>query len=276
MSTATHTRRPEGTLTGLRVTQRRVIRSEWIKFWSLRSTTITLVAAVVVFIGIGLLASYISTTRGDGGPGGPGGRGPGNPVDISLAGVGFGQLVLGTLGVLFMATEYTTGMIRSTLAAVPTRLPVLWAKMAVFTGVVFLLSLVSALIAFLGGQAIIGAGGASLSDTGVLRAIVGSAVYLTGAGLLGLALGALLRSTAAAVSTFFGAMFLLEGVAALLLPAHWEKHIEPYLPSAAGSAIGAVSRSADQLSPWAGLAVFLGYLVVLGGAAAWRLKRHDA
>jgi ABC-type transport system involved in multi-copper enzyme maturation permease subunit len=256
----------------LQVTRRRVIRSEWIKFWSLRSTTVTLVAAVVVFIGIGLLAASISTGGGLDGPG----EQNTNPVDISLAGVDFGQLVLGTLGVLFMATEYSTGMIRSSLAAVPARLPVLWGKAVVFAAVAFGLTVVSAFVAFLGGQAIIGDGGASLGDPGVLRAIIGSAVYLTGAGLLGLALGALLRSTAAAISTFFGVMFLLEGISALLLPDSWQTTAGPYLPSAAGSAFAAVVRTPEALSPWAGLAVFLGYLVVVGGAAAWRLRHDDA
>ena len=257
----------------LRVTQFRVIKSEWIKFWSLRSTTVTLIASVVLFVGIGLLAAQIS---GDGSAAGPNGNRSSNPIDISLAGVNFAQLVLGTLGVLLMSGEYSTGMIRSTLAAVPRRLPVLWAKTAVFTAVVFPLMLVAGLAAFLGGQAIIGDGGASLGDSGALRAIVGSAAYVTGAGLLGLALGALLRSTPAAISTFFGVMFLLEGVVQLLVPSSWRDTVGPYLPSQAGSAIGATAEQSGNLAPWAGLAVFLAYLVVLGGAAAYRLKRADA
>jgi ABC-2 type transport system permease protein len=272
MSTVTATHRPP--VRGeLRVTQPRVIRSEWIKFWSLRSTTITLVAAVAVYIGIGLLASSISTGGGTGpGPGG----GTSNPTDISLAGSTFAMLVLGTLGVLLMAGEYSTGMIRSTLSAVPARLPVLWAKVAVFTVVVFPVMLAASFVAFLGGQAIIGAGGASLSDPGVVRAVIGSAVYLTGGGILGLLLGALLRSTPAAISTLFGVMFLLEGVVQILVPASWRDTVGPYLPSAAGSAFGAVTRQAGELGPWAGLAVFAGYLVTVGIAAAWRLKRQDA
>jgi ABC-type transport system involved in multi-copper enzyme maturation permease subunit len=257
----------------LRVTQFRVIKSEWIKFWSLRSTTVTLIASVLLFVGIGLLAAQIS---GSGADAGPRGNGSSNPIDISLAGVNFAQLVLGTLGVLLMSGEYGTGMIRSTLAAVPRRLPVLWAKIAVFTAVVFPLMLLAGFAAFLGGQAIIGDGGASLSDPGALRAVVGSAAYVTGAGLLGLALGALLRSTPAAISTFFGVMFLLEGVVQLLLPASWRDTVGPYLPSQAGSAIGAVAQQSGSLAPWAGLAVFLAYLVALTGVAAYRLKREDA
>jgi len=257
----------------LRVTQARVIKSEWIKFWSLRSTTVTLIASVLLFVGIGLLAAQIS---GDGSGTGARRNGSTNPIDISLAGVNFAQLVLGTLGVLLMSGEYGTGMIRSTLAAVPRRLPVLWAKIAVFTGVVFPLMLVAGLVAFLGGQAIIGDAGASLGDPGAWRAIVGSAAYVTGAGLLGLALGALLRSTPAAISTFFGVMFLLEGVVQLLLPSSWRDTVGPYLPSQAGSAMGAVAEQSGSLAPWAGLAVFLAYLVVLTGAAGYRLKREDA
>ncbi|GIG63009.1 ABC transporter permease [Longispora fulva] len=253
----------------LRVTQTRVIRSEWIKFWSLRSTIVTIAAALAVVVGIGLLAAQITST-------GAAGDTPADPTDVSLAGVGIGVLILGTLGVLFTATEYSTGMIRSTLAAVPKRLPVLWGKAAVFAAVVFPLTLAAALIAFLGGQALLGDHGASLTDPGVARAVLGSAGYLTGAGLFGLALGSLLRSTAAAVSTLFGVLFLLPGISFLLLPDSWQNNVGPYLPSSAGSAFTAVRQSADLLTPWAGLAVFAGYLVVLGGAAAWRLRRHDA
>jgi ABC-2 type transport system permease protein len=261
------------TVPDLRVTVPRVIRSEWIKFWSLRSTPISLAAATVVLIGIGLLASSLT---GDGGSIGPGDA-PTSPADVSLAaGSTFAQLVLGSLGVLLMAGEYSTGMIRSTLAGVPARLPVLWAKSAVFAAVVFPLMLVASLVAFVGGQAIIGDGGASLSDPGVFRAVIGSAVYLTGAGLLGLLLGALLRSTPAAISTLFGALFLLEGVVQVLLPDAWRDTVGPYLPSAAGGAFSAVTQQAGTLSPWAGLAVFAAYLVVVGAGAAWRLKRQDA
>ncbi len=133
-----------------------------------------------------------------------------------------------------------------------------------------------ALIAFLGGQAILGDDGASLSDPGVAKALIGSAAYLTGAGLFGLAIGALLRSTAAAISTLFGVLFLLEGVVMLLLPTSWQDNIGPHLPAEAGAAFSLVERSPNDLSPWAGLAVFTGYLAAVGAAAAWRLRKHDA
>jgi len=254
-----------------KVTQARVTKSEWIKFWSLRSTAITLGISIAVFIGIGLLASSM---LGDPGPNGPGG-GPDGPVSASLAGVGLAQLAFGTLGVLFMASEYSTGMIRSSLSAVPKRLPVLWGKIAVFTGVVFVVALAAAAIAFTGGQAIAGDAGASWSDPGVARAVIGSAFVLTGSGVLGIGLGALLRSTPAAISTLFGVMFLLGGIAGLLLPDGWNSALA-YLPSNAASSITAVTTSDGSLGPLAGIAVFGGYIVAVVVAAAGRLKRSDA
>jgi len=257
----------------LKVTQARVIRSEWIKFWSLRSTVVTLAVAVALLVGIGLLAASMVGT----GETGPGPDGPSfGPVDASLAGLTFAQLAFGTLGVLFMASEYSTGMIRSSLTAVPKRLPVLWGKIAVFTGVAFLLGLAAAAIAFTGGQAIIGDGGASWSDPGVARAVIGSAVILTGSGIIGLALGALLRSMPAAITTLFGVMFLLSGIAGLLLPSSWSDDVVQFLPSNAGNAFTAVTQSSGTLSPWAGLAVFAAYVVAVVAAGAWRLKRSDA
>lgn len=257
----------------LKVTQRRVIRSEWIKFWSLRSTVVTLATAVALLVGIGLLAASML----DSGAAGPG-EGPGElgPVGASLAGLTFAQLAFGTLGVLFMASEYSTGMIRSSLTAVPKRLPVLWGKIAVFAAVVFVIGLAASAIAFTGGQALIGDGGAAWSDAGVPRAVIGSAVILAGSGVLGLALGALLRSTPAAISTLFGAMFLLSGVAQLLLPESWRDNVAQYLPSNAGSAFTSVTQSADALGPWAGLAVFVAYVAAVVAGGAWRLRRSDA
>lgn len=262
----------------LRVTQARVIKSEWIKFWSLRSTVATMAVAALLLIGIGLIAASTytgDTTATDATSGPPGSSSPTDAVAASLAGANFAQLAFGTLGVLLMAGEYGTGMIRSSLAAVPKRLPVLWAKIAVFVGVVFVFSLAATTIAFTGGQALIGDAGASWSDPGVARAVIGTAVVLTGSGVLGIGLGALLRSTPTAISTLFGVLFLLTGVASLLLPDSWST-VQEYLPADAANAFTAVTQETDALTPWTGLAVFLGYLVAVTAAAAWRLTHSDA
>ncbi|WP_030434826.1 ABC transporter permease [Actinoplanes subtropicus] len=254
-----------------RVTPARVVRSEWIKFWSLRSTITTLAVAVALLVGVGLIAASVYTGQASTNPGQNGAT---DPVSASLTGMTFAQLAFGALGVLFMSGEYGTGQIRSTLSAVPKRLPVLWAKIAVFAGVVFTISLAAAAITFTAGQALIGDAGASWGDTGVIRAVIGTAVVLTGSGILGIALGALLRSTPAAITALFGVLFLLTGVVELLLPDSWSNVLQ-YLPSNVTSAITAVTHASGSLTPAAGLAVFLGYLAAVTGGAAWRLKRSD-
>jgi ABC-2 type transport system permease protein len=134
------------------------------------------------------------------------------------------------------------------------------------------------LAAFLAGQAILSSRGlasATLSDPGVLRAVAGAAVYLTGAGLIGLAVGALLRNTAAAITTVVGALFLVPGLFQLL-PSSWNDTIAPYLPSEAANAFMAVQAASPSLSTGGGLAVFAGYIAVLLAGAAALLKRRDA
>jgi len=257
----------------LKVTQPRVVRSEWIKFWSLRSTIVTLAVAVALVGGLGLIAAAIVA---DGGTLGEDGAAPLDSTGASLAGITFSQLAFGTLGVLFMASEYSTGMIRSSLSAVPRRLPVLWGKIIVFAGVAFALSLVAAVLAFSGGQALIGDDGASWSDPGVVRAVIGSAFVLTGTGTLGLALGALLRSVPAAITTLFGVMFLLSTVIGLLAPESLQDDVVKFTPATAAASAMAVTTGPDVLAPAAGFWVFTAYIALATAAAAWRLKRADA
>jgi ABC-2 type transport system permease protein len=278
-SPAAATRR--ATPAGLKVTQARVIKSEWIKLRSLRSTLIALGAAAIVVVGLGLLFAAFKSGQiaapKNGQGGGPPGRST-DPTGISLNGVMLAQLVVGSLGVMIAAGEYSTGMIRSSLAAVPKRLPVLWAKVAVFAAVTFVLMVVATLLAFLGGQAVLSGGGAasaSLSDPGVLRAVLGAAVQLTGVGVLGLALGALLRNTAGSVATLFGVTLLLPALMGLF-PDGFANAVSPYLPSNAIGSFVAVHPASGMLAPGAGLAVFVAYLVVVLGAAAVLLKRRDA
>lgn len=260
---------------GRKVTQARVIVSEWVKLRSLRSTLWTLGGAAVALIVLGVLIAYVRTTSSVpvGGPGG----GSDDPTATALAGVTFGQLAIGVLGVLVVTGEYSTGMIRATLTAVPKRLPVLWAKAIVFSGVTFVVSLVSVLIAFFGAQAILA--GSDLQTTfgadGVARALVGAALYLTVVGLLGIGLGGVLRSTAGAIAALF-AILLVVPVVFGLLPASWNDTIGPYLPNNAGQAVMTVAGDGSLLSPWAGLAVFVGYAVLALGASALKLVRQDA
>ncbi|MDX6641667.1 MAG: type transport system permease protein [Solirubrobacteraceae bacterium] len=257
-----------------RVTQRRVALSEWTKLRSLRSTVYTLLAGALVTIGFGVLASAITASRwatmsaAD--------KADFNPLTTSLVGVNFGVLAIGVLGVLLITGEYTTGMVRSTFAAVPKRLPVLWAKVGVYSLVGLAVTVPSALIAFFAGQSFLSSKHIDIafSHSGVPGAVLGSALYLTLAGLLGLGLGAILRNTAAGIATFAAIMFVIPPLVSIL-PASTANAIDPYLPSNAGSAIMKLGHQAHSLSPWVGLAVFAGYAALTIAVAAVRLRRRD-
>ncbi len=257
---------------GSQVTQLRVIRSEWTKFRSLRSTLYTLLLAVVLMIGLGALLAGIAASQ-------PRGLDTGaTAISTSLTGTFFAQLSIAVLGVLLITGEYSTGMIRASLAVVPARLPVLWGKLAVCAGAVFLTMLVSSFIAFMVGQALLSGKhlNASLSDPGALRSIFGAALYLTVAAITALALGALLRNTAAAISTFVAVFFVIPPLTQLL-PASWSGHFVQYLPSNAGAMmLNGTYGLAHPLSPWTGFAVMCAYTIVLLAFAAWRLRRADA
>ncbi len=256
-----------------RVTLPRAMRMEWIKFWSLSSTSSTLAITVLIVVGFGAIFAGV-VGSGDG----PDQSDFADPTSISLGGVPLAALAIAVLGVLMIAGEYATGTIRLTLAAVPARLPVLWGKAIVFAAVSLGLMLAAVLAAFLTGQAILSSrdlASATLSDPGVLRAVAGAAVYLTGAGLIGLAVGALLRNTAAAITTVVGALFVVPGLFQLL-PQSWNDNVAPYLPSNAANAFMAVQTTSPSLSTGAGFAVYAGHIAVLLAGAAVLLKRRDA
>ena len=255
------------------VTQVRVVRAEWTKLRALRSTWWCGLSAVVLIIGLGaaIAASgapyHVSA-----------GNSAATGVSAALLGVLFAQLVLGVVGVLAFSGEYGTGMIRATLAAVPARLPVLWAKLIVLAGLVLPVTLLCAVADFFIATALESARGGSvisLTDPGVLRTVAGSSLYLTVVVVIALALGALLRRTAAGLSVFAAVFFVIPIVVGAL--PHTITGFAPYLPSNAGGTLwGNPLTTTQALSPWTGFAVLCGYAVVLTGLAAWRLRRRDA
>ena len=257
------------------VTQLRVIRSEWIKLRSLRSTLFTLLAAVVALVGLGCVFSYFMARRWDDLP--PQERLVFDPTLVSLRGFFLAQLAVGVLGVLVVSGEYATGMIRSSLTAVPRRLPVLWAKALVYGVVAWVLMTGASLAAFLLGQAALSGRrlGTSLSAPGVLRAVLGAGLYLAVVGLVGLALGALIRNTAGGIATLFGVLLVLP-VLAQALPSSWFDVINPYLPSTAGQSLVHVQQQPHTLAPWTGFWVFCLYALAALAGAAVTLRRRDA
>jgi len=255
------------------VTSWRVLRSEWVKMRSLRSTTFTLVAAVVTMVGAGWIIggvtnAYWSTLR-------PEELLMFSAVDRTLVGFNLAQLAVGVLGVLLVTGEYATGMIRATFGAVPKRLPVLAAKAGLYAGVTFVLMLVAALAAFLGGQLLLGTHGTTLSAPGAVQGIVGVAGYLTLIAVFAVALGFILRSTAGGVATLFGLLMVLPGLG-LLLPSSWQTHLLPYLPSNAGASMISTRTAEGSLSATGGLLVLLVWVAVSLVAAALLITKRDA
>jgi ABC-type transport system involved in multi-copper enzyme maturation permease subunit len=282
MSTTTLTSPPARTqaITAARTTTTRVITSEWIKLRTLRSTWLTIGGILFALVAFGLIAALTASGQVEvtGGNGGPPGFAGTDPVSTVLAGANFAVLIVAVLGAIVGAREYSTGMIRTTLAAVPKRLPVLWAKLVTFVGVLTPVALVGVLVSFFAGMAILDAGGAATaawSDDGVARAVLGTAAYLVGLGVIGVALGILLRSTAGGIGTVIGAVLFVPTLASALLPDSWDGVLQ-YLPSNAGQAFTSLSPGDSLLSPGAGMAVFAAWVVAAIVGAGLALKRRDA
>jgi ABC-type transport system involved in multi-copper enzyme maturation permease subunit len=199
-------------------------------------------------------------------------------IDTGVGGYHLAQLAIGVLGVLVISGEYSTGMIRSSFMAVPKRLPVLWAKLVVFCGVTFILMLISTLVSFFAVQAIAHQHHQqhSLGDPHALRAVLGTALFLTVLGALAVGLGGLIRNTAGGIALFVFLLFVLPGIAGIL-PASTADAINPYLPLNAGFAVTTSTfENSHHLAPWAGFALFCGYAAVAVAAAAIGLVRRDA
>jgi hypothetical protein len=258
------------------VTFPRVLRSEWTKLWSLRSTRWSLLAAVVAQAGLGALVASFQMNRWPHMDARE--RAHFNAIDAGVTGYHLAQLAIAILGVLVITGEYSTGMIRSSLMAVPRRLPVLWAKLATYGAVSFVLMLASSLISFFAVQAVVSQRhlDKTLGDPNALRVVVGCALFLTVLGLLCLGLGTLIRNTAGGIAAFVALLFVLPGVVAVL-PTSIGDSINPYLPINAGTAL-ATARFDDSnhLAPWTGFAVFCGYAAVAIVAGAITLRRRDA
>ena len=253
-------------------TQLSAIRAEWIKIRTLRSTWVTLLVAVLALAGLGLLiaavtSNHLAEVNAHE-------RGAFDPIGRTLGGVNIAQLAIGVLGVLIVTGEYSTGMVKSTFAAIPSRLPVLWAKAGLYAVVTAALMIPAAFVAFLGGQQLLGSHGTTLAAPGAVRAVIGVGLYLTVVGVLAVALGFVIRNTAGGIATLFGVLLVLPGIGNLL-PTSWQTHLLPYLPAAAGQALYDLQPGAGTLSPWTGFAVMCLWAVAALLGAAVVLKRRD-
>jgi ABC-2 type transport system permease protein len=252
------------------VTYPRVIASEITKLHSLRSSRLSLLIALGLVVGLGLFVPWLSVTDWQEGTPTAGY----NAVERSLSGIYLAQIAFGVLGAMVITGEYATGSIRSTFAAVPRRLPVLWSKFGVFVTATLVLGTIASVLAFVLGQAIFASKhvDASFGDPHVLRAVLGCGLFLAAMGAFGLALGALARNTAAAITTLTMVLFVVPVIVDVLPKGD---KIGPYLPSAAGLTITTVS-SDGPLSPWGGFGLLCAYVVATIAIAAVLLVRRDA
>lgn len=249
-----------------------VVRSELSKLLSVRSTYWTLGAALVFNVGLAaLLAIFLpdQLSAAD--------RADLEPARISLGGIHLAQVAFGILGVLVITSEYATGLIRTSVSAVPDRRLLLAAKGASFAMVALAAGAVACFAAYFAFQVALSDTSlrSSLTDPGVLSALVGGGLFLVLLGLLGLGVGAVVRSSAAAVAVLMGVLFvppiLLE-----LLPGTWNDAVGAYVPMRAGSQVFALHEEAGALSPWAGMGVFALYTATALGLALFLIDRRDA
>jgi ABC-2 type transport system permease protein len=251
------------------------LRSEFTKILSTRSAHWTLLAMVVITIAIGALASFAAAHNVDGS-----GR-YFDPTNRSLDGLYLGQLVIAALGALTITSEYATGMIRTSLSAMPRRGVVFAAKAVAFGVVAFVTGLATSFGAFFIGQALMSGKhiNATLGQPNVLRAVFGAALYLTVCGLLALGLGMILRHTAGAITASIALLFVLP-LLVILLPQAWQNDVNKWVPAYAGGEIFATKP--DPTDPaishafpaWTGFAVFAMYaaIVLIGGIVAFRMR----
>jgi len=255
------------------------LRSEFTKLRSVRSTYWTLLAMVVVSVGIG--AAISGGVSANWSQMSPGDRATFDATQVSLfAFFQLGQLVLAVLGALAITSEYSTGMIRTSLTAQPRRGVVYAAKGIVFTAVALVVSLVTSFIAFFLGQALLASTGASatLSDPNVLRAIIGSALFVTLVGLIAFAIGAIVRHTAGAITIIIAVMFVIP-IIVNLLPQSWRDDMVRFMPDSAGRVISvtvAGNEFSHLWSAWPQFAVTAIYAVVLLGVGGYLFRKRDA
>ncbi|MEU9958402.1 ABC transporter permease [Streptomyces sp. NPDC050982] len=251
-----------------------VVRSEWTKIRSVASTVWTLSLAAVVTVALGVLISLLSRNEFD--DMSTKDQLSFDPTFISFAGMSLGQLAMIVFGVLVVSNEYSTGMIRTSLAAVPQRGTFLFSKIAVATGLAFLVALATSFVAFFLGQAMLGSHRASIGDPGVLRAVIGGGLYMTLIALFSMGVATMLRSPMLSLGILMPFFFL---ISAILGNVDATKKVGQYLPDQAGSKIMQVVTPVDDdvpYGPWGGLGIMVLWVVVAVAGGYVLLKKRDA
>jgi ABC-2 type transport system permease protein len=251
-----------------------VVRSEWTKIRSVASTVWTLSLAVVVTAALGMLISWLS--RREFGDMSRNDRAGFDPTFVSFAGMTLGQLAMIVFGVLVVSNEYSTGMIRTSLAAVPRRATFLFSKIGVATALALLVGMATSFVTFFLGQVMLGPHRTSLGEPGVLRAVIGGGLYMTLIAVFSMGVAAMLRSPMLSLGILMPFFFLISNI---LGNVSVTKKVGRYLPDQAGSRIMQVVPRLDDdtpYGPWGGLGIMLLWVVaaLVGGYAV--LRRRDA
>ena len=262
----------------------RIVKSEWIKLRTLRSTLWALIITVVVMVGFSLLlaafAHNFATPRAATPDGRPPSVGMSSTEVVELVntfGYYFAELVVAVLGVLLITGEYGTGMIRSTMAAVPKRIPALVAKYIVVGVTTFVVSAFAIAISYLVTKPILAPDNLNAALSGqIVRVFLGCALYLSLISLFALAIGAMMRHSAGAISTVLGILLLVPIILGILSNfVSWADNITKWLPTEVGGRMMATTTQSGDLTPWQGFGMLALYVVVLGIASAALLRRRD-
>ena len=247
------------------------VRAEWIKLWTVRSTWWTMAALVVLGAGLTTLicwgnADWLAGDDADESPG-----------SFITWGMMIAQVCAVIVGTLAVTSEYGTGMVRTSFAAVPHRGAVFAAKAIVVSGVLFVVGTLTALLGYLGGNFFLDREGIGLAlEGGVARSMYGSGLYLATLGLLSLAVGFLVRHTAAAISIVLATVFVV-GTMVMLIPGELGEWITKLMPGNVASALVApVAFNPDLLGAWTGLGVLVAEVAALSALAWYLLDRRDA
>jgi len=257
------------------VTMSSIVKSEWIKFRTVRSSIMGVAVTFILTIGIGVLvtslirAHWATTSSID--------KLTFDPVSTSLFGIVFAQFAVGVLGVLFISSEYSSGAIRTTLAAVPHRVELILGKFIVLIVSILVISEIACFAAFFIGQSIFSGvvPTASLSNGGVLRAVALAGVYLTLLSAVGFTLGLLFRHSAAAISTL-ASLILIVPIILVALPQSWRNDADRFLPSELGHAMTSLTAVSHDFGAWGALAVLAIYVAVLLAVSTTLFQRRDA
>ncbi|MEI7033971.1 ABC transporter permease [Streptomyces pratensis] len=246
------------------------LRAEFIKLRTLRSTAWTLAAALTVTTGVGVMLSLLNRYASA-----PDGGEPlvDDPVFVSFSGMTLGQLAMILFGTLAVTGEYTSGMVRTSLQAVPDRALFLAAKTTAVGVTALAAGLLTAGAAFFAGQAALGPYGTSLGEPGVARAVLGACVYQALLAMFAVGAAMALRTALLSVGVLFPFFFLISPTLSLI-PA--TRDVAPYLPDAAGMLIMQVESAPGPLGPWSGSAVMVLWVAAALAAGCLVLRGRDA